>query len=265
MAGSVFARVLRDQRWSLVGWSAVLGLPAVANVAVFPSIQGMSELTDFIRSLPPVIQAMIGDPEALTEPEGFLRLKFLSSWLPYLLSLFAILQASAAIAGERERGTIDLLLAQPIERWRVVTEKFAALGASLVLLCAVVATALVASATIVGVEVDRGWLVLSTFNTIPLVLVFGAGTLLASCNLRRARPALIAGVLALASTVFLETLAPIAGALRPLRPLSPLHHFDRSLPLGGELAPGPVLVLIALAAALLAASVWTFQRRDLSS
>ena len=61
--------------------------------------------------------------------------------------------------------------------------------------------------------VDRGWLVLSTFNTIPLVLVFGAGTLLASCNLRRARPALVAGALALATALARDRMGLAMGSI----------------------------------------------------
>ena len=265
MAGSVFLRTLRDLRLSVLCWSTLLALSSIANVAAFPAIQDLPELTDFIKKLPRVIQAMIGDPEALTGPKGFLRLKLFSSWLLHLLSLFAILFASSAIAGERERGTLDLLLAQPVQRWRVVIEKFAALFVALLMTCAVVAAGLVAAAGAFNVDVDRGWLVLSTFNTVPLALVFGAATLLASCNLRRARPALIAGALLLAGSVFVQTLSPLATSLRFLRPLTPLYYHDLSLPLDGELVLGHVALLFAFAAGLLVAAGWTFQRRDLTS
>jgi ABC-2 type transport system permease protein len=265
MSGSVFRRTLRDLCPAIAGWGALLALTSMGNVAAYPAIQDLPELIALIEKLPRVIQAMIGDPEALTGPEGFLRLKLFSSWLLYLLALFAILQASPLIAGERERGTLDLLLAQPIARRRVVLEKFAALALALLVICALVAAGLVAAARLCDVEVDRGWLVLSTFNTAPLALVFGAATLLASCNLRRARPALITGAALLAGSIFVQTLAPLSAALRSLRSLTPLRAHDLSQPLNGDLAPGYVVLQLALAAVLLAAAAWTFERRDLTS
>ena len=49
--------------------------------------------------------------------------------VPLLLLIAAIGAGARATAGEEERGTLDLLLANPISRRRLVLEKLAALAA----------------------------------------------------------------------------------------------------------------------------------------
>lgn len=64
--------------------------------------------------------------DELTEwmPEVLLR----AFVVPLVLLAYAIVEGTGAIVGEEERGTLDLLLSNPLTRRRVVVEKFAADG-----------------------------------------------------------------------------------------------------------------------------------------
>ncbi|MEM7308459.1 MAG: ABC transporter permease subunit [Planctomycetota bacterium] len=261
----MFRKTLRDLRGQVFGWGLGLAVPSVAMILFFPYVRDLSELEDLLRALPPAIQQMVGDPAALTGLEGFLRLKLYSSVLPLFLGAFVVMAAASAIAGERERGTIDLLLAQPVRRWRVVVEKFAALSVAVAVVCAFVAGGLVVGASLADVEADRGWIVLATFNAVPLGMVLGGIAFVASCCLSRARPVLVIGGVVIAWSLLLETLVPMVDTLRPWRPLSPLYPYAESLPLAGGVQPGYVVLQLAFAAVLVAAAAWIFERKDLVS
>src|SRR6266511_3108146 len=75
-----------------------------------------------------------------------------------LVSVFAVGFASGAVAGERERGTLEVLLSRPLSRRRVyATLLFAALGFVALVLTALLLGALV-SASVVGAisEIELG-------------------------------------------------------------------------------------------------------------
>src|SRR3712207_6870721 len=55
----------------------------------------------------------------------------LSFLVPLALAFFPILASAGAIAGAEERGTMDVLLSNPIPRWQLVAGSFAATGLSL--------------------------------------------------------------------------------------------------------------------------------------
>ena len=48
----------------------------------------------------------------------------LSSLGVYLLPLLALMLSFDAVVGESERGTLNLLLAYPVDRWQVILGKF---------------------------------------------------------------------------------------------------------------------------------------------
>jgi len=153
MTGSVFLKTLRDMRESVLVWSLGLAALGAANVLLFPAFVRMPGLVAFLDNLPPAIKAMVGDVRAMATPEGFLRVKLFEP-LPLLLAIFGVPHGARLIAGEIEDRSVDLLMAQPIRRWRVVAEKFLAVACALVVLAAALAAAVVACAPRAAAE-DR--------------------------------------------------------------------------------------------------------------
>ena len=68
-----------------------------------------------------MIEKLIGG-DRLTIGQGLdsLTIGYVHPLLLTILSVWAIGRASGAIAGEIDRGTMELLLAQPLARWRVL-------------------------------------------------------------------------------------------------------------------------------------------------
>jgi ABC-2 type transport system permease protein len=68
-----------------------------------------------------IIQVLLGgDSLAIDRPADVLAIGYLHPLVIAVLCIWAIGRSAAAIAGEIDRGTMELLLAQPLARWRVI-------------------------------------------------------------------------------------------------------------------------------------------------
>lgn len=101
-----------------------LGVTGVL-LACFPLLMSAAVTTinvegimgEFRRSLPPMVQELIGEEMALTmTSRGMLLFAWNHPFVQAMLAAVMLLLASRAIAGEIESGTMELLLSQPISR-----------------------------------------------------------------------------------------------------------------------------------------------------
>ena len=90
----------------------------------------------------------------IASPAGYLNSQVYALMAPLVLLIFAIGAGAGAVAGEEERGTLDLLLAHPLRRRDYVVQRFLALAA-LVSALTVVLLATVALGSCAGRPRDR--------------------------------------------------------------------------------------------------------------
>jgi ABC-2 type transport system permease protein len=200
----------------------------------------------------------------LTSPEGYLNSQLYSLLVPILFLIFTIGRGSGAIAGEEERGTLDILLSNPTMRVQVLIQKFAAI----VVATSVLAFVLWLSVVIGGVLVDMNlslWRTAQvTLSAVLLGVVFGAlALMLDSAFGKRSLSTGIAGALAIA-TYFMYAFAPLVEGLEPVEKVFPYYYYIGADPLTNGLNLAHAAVLIGITAALLAAAIVTFERRDLA-
>src|SRR5512143_3928530 len=121
---NVLAKTLRDLRWPTF-WTG-LGMAILSGyfMWIYPTFAKTMDLQGMLDKFPDALKALIGAQLIdVSTPTGFLNMELFPLMLPLVLGGFAIALASGATAGEEARGTIDVLLSEPVERWRVVTEK----------------------------------------------------------------------------------------------------------------------------------------------
>jgi ABC-2 type transport system permease protein len=264
MRGSVYLKTLTDLRGTIIAGSLGVAFIGAVNVLLFPTIQNMEGLVRFLEGLPPVFKAMIGDVSAMARLEGFLHVKLFDP-LPLLLVIFGIAHAAQLLAGELEHKHVDLLLARPVRRWRVVLAKYLAVASGLVVLAVVMAATVVACARVIEAEVAARYLILATLNALPLTLLFTALALLgSSLAAHPRRPAFAAAAVVVLSYV-LETLRLVSPALAGWRPVSLFAYHKAGFPLIGTPDPGAVAVLLGFTALLVAGACLIWERRDLAS
>lgn len=264
MLRSLFLKTIRDLRGQILGWGLGTGLLGLFIIALYPAFSDQMEMyTEMFQAYPPAFSAFFGDLANLAEWSGWLSVEFFS-WVAPILAIFAVAAGTGLIAGEEERRTLDLLLSQPIRRWRVVAEKAAALAVALVLVCLLAATCLVLSAVAIGQTDGLGRLVLTTMDIVPITLACGTLALMSSVVFRSRRLATSLSVAVAIGSWFVDSLGKVVDVLEPYRFLALFHYYNGGTILtgGGELARAGVL--LGLSAMFVAVSLVAFQRRDVS-
>ncbi|MGD0382198.1 MAG: ABC transporter permease subunit [Thermoguttaceae bacterium] len=269
MLRNVFLKTLYDMRGSIIAWALGLAFLAVLVVGLFHSVRrdkSLENLDAIVQHMAPGTRAIVAGENlpSVTSFEGFSRMEFLS-YLPLLLAIFTIVEGSGTIGLEEERRTIDLLMAQPIRRWRVVVEKSAALVVATYAIAASAGFGLVATTRLVSVETPWYRMMLATANAVPPALVVGALSMLGSCALRRRRNAIIAGSTFLVASYFLNVLGQIAEPIKPWRKLSIFCTYCASLPLTGEMITKNTVWLLAATIILFAIAMFAFERKELAA
>lgn len=264
MLRSVFLKTLRDHRRSMVLWSVGLAFLAILMMAFYPSIQGMEGLDELLAQYPEDLMALIGatDMASLTTPAGYLNAELFGFMLPILFVVFAIGQGSAAIAGEERTGTMELLLAQPISRGRLVLEKFASMVVSTVGLALVGWLALVAGKVAIDMDISVVRLAEGIVSVTLLGLAFGAAALAIGSITGSRGLSTGAAAAAAVGTYVLHALGLIVDFMEPARWLSPFYYYSANTPLANGLSPAHVAALSAVVLVCLAVAYFGFQRRD---
>jgi len=123
---SITLRELKDKKWSLIAYSLGSLLMLWLYVATFRSSQSTSQqLLDLVKSYPKALVEAIGlTSNSLNSIEIYLNAKNFSLMWPLLAIILGLSRAAGQIAGEIQSGTMGLLLALPLERWRIFVAKY---------------------------------------------------------------------------------------------------------------------------------------------
>jgi ABC-2 type transport system permease protein len=260
---SVYERTLHDDRRGLIGWSIGMVATVAYLLAVFPSIRGNEDFKNMLESYPEALRQMFALRDMTTGP-GYLQAEAFSFMIPLMLLIAAVLHGSDATAGEEDRGTIDLLLAAPVLRSRVVFEKFAAAVTGLTIVTGALLAALLVGGPLVELDVAVDRLVAVCVASWLLAVDFAAfALLLGAATGRRGLARGVAAALAVASYL-VSSLAELVTELKVLRPLSLWYHSLGTEPLFTGVSWGHNAVLMAVAVLLVWLATVAFDRRDLA-
>jgi ABC-2 type transport system permease protein len=267
MLRNIFLKTLRDTRRALVWWSLGLVGMAALMIAVYPTVRDNPDLNKMVKDYPEALKVFIafgGDLDYVSGA-GYLGSELFSFMVPLLLLVAAIGAGARAIAGEEERGTLDLLLANPISRRRLVLDKLAALAIEVAILALVLWLSLLVGVEIVGMNVSASHLASATASAALLAFAFGAIALLVGAATGRRAVAIGVTAACAVAAYLVNSLAVLVDFLEPIRKASPFYHYVASDPLRHGLGIGNAgfLIVLALVAAILTALA--FDRRDLAA
>lgn len=257
MFRSIWSKSLRDYRVAILGWGIGLGLLMLVGF-----ILATPDIIATYASIAPLLR-FLGDGYALQTPEGYVTFRYLGMIVPLMLSLWPILAGARLVRGEEDRGTLDVLLATPQTRTRVLLEKIAALFLALLLIALLFTLCTIAGeASIHHVDAIRA--LLTALNLSLLAFFFGMVSLLLSqFTVRGGIAAGGAGGLLLLALAFNATGNEIQGSW--VQYLSPFYYYNLNRPLIASFhdQPGAALLLVALSALCIVGSLILFVRRDI--
>jgi ABC-2 type transport system permease protein len=217
-------------------------------------------------------KATAGYPEALkkafnlhdlTTIQAFLDVEMFSLIIPLALAFFAIRSAMRMTVTAEERGWLDIVLAAPVSRFRLVAGSFAATMCSLWLVLGVIAIATELTGVIAGAVVPVGYMLTGIASVWALSVFFGGVAVLASGLLHASTAVTATATGALVGMYVIDLIGKIAPSLGGVRWASAFRYYGSALQNGLDVAGFIGLTLAGLACAAIGALL--FDRRDIVS
>lgn len=260
-----FRHLWRANRWRLAIVAVALAFWGALLPIVFDAFGAQFEALLDSGIVPPQFSQFGG--ASIFSLAGSVSLGFIHPIAVGLVMVYAVGFAGAAIAGERQRGTLEVLLARPLSRRRLYVT---ALAASLLFVgIAVLAQTLgvLTGASIVGraAELGAGNLPLLWLNATLLFGAFAAISLAASISFDRLTPALGVSLAVVLVSYFLDVIGELWPDAAFLQPYSLFHYLDAPAVLSGLPAAPDFLVLLGVIAAAVGYALVIFPRRDLAA
>lgn len=268
MLHSVLGKTLFDYRRSIIWWS--LGFLAMSAyiIVLFPSVRDNPAMQALANSKLEIMKALIGNVD-FGSPVGYMTGGLFSLTLPMLFMFFTIPAGANAISGEEAHKTMDLLLANPVSRRRVVLEKFGAMALLTLLLGVVTWLAMIIGGPQVNLltgGLSAATLAAGLFSAVLLGLFFGTLALAigAMTGSRGMALGITAGVAV--ANYLVKSMAANVGAMNSLQKALPMYYFlsDDYNPLSEGLNLGYAAVLLIGIIVLLGVALFTFERRDVA-
>ena len=259
-------QALRAARRTLAIWAAAFAGLIALYAVIWPSVRGNTSWRNLFDTLPPTYRALFTASGTidLSTAGGYLGVELMGFMGPALIAVYAITAGSAAIAGEEDRGGLEVTLSAPVSRVQLFGQRFTALLTGIAALMLTTAAALWIFSAVLGMRLGLG----AIASAAAALGIFGlfAGAVAIAVGAATGSPAAARGVAALVvvASYLINALAQVTSALRPARPISPYY-----LVLGNDpMAHGLRLVgagsVLAAVAAIAAAGGILFARRDLS-
>ena len=256
-------RSLLDERWIVLWFGLGLAVYGLFVASFWPTFkQNVAAYAQFISAFPePLIRAFgISDFSRFT---GFIGTEYLNFMWPLIACVFVIMAGSATVAGEVDRGTVELWLSVPQSRWRLLAAKHAAILAGIAILAAVTAAAVALAARVSDETLAVGGLLaMGIVQASFCIAVAGYSVFFSALVSSRGAAAGLAASVTLASYLagVVSAFSSDVDWLRYVA-LTSAFHPQQAL-VDGHVEAGEVAVLLVLGLTGSLGALVAFQRRD---
>jgi ABC-2 type transport system permease protein len=253
---SIYARSLATIAMPAFWWT--LGIAGFASWFIVVVQQLGSQLfsmTQGSAAIKTILQS--GGGSVANFNASFLSAMFV--FMPLLLMAFAVTQVNRW-ANDEDQGRLELVLATPQSRRRVILGRFAALATATIVISLITLAACAVAAAVSGLQLDFGKLAAASLGMIPMGLLIAAVGFLAAGWLRTAADTGLLSFL-LAIWFFLSFIGPDLKWPDATLRLSPFYYYGSPLLQG--ISAANVLGLLVVGALALAAATLRFSRKDI--
>jgi ABC-2 type transport system permease protein len=265
MNGVLFGHLWRSQRTKLLIASVAMAAWNVFLPVIYQAFgQQMKTLID--SGIIPKQFTNFGGGDVFSLA-GSIALGYIHPIAIILVSIFAIGFATTAVAGERQRGTLEVVLARPVSRRTVYVTELAAVLVFVGIILAAASIGTVIGATLSGVldELAVARLPLLWLNGLFLWGTFAAIGLAASVSFDRLSPAIGVTLAIVIVSYFLEILGSLWPDAKGLQPYSLFHYLRSQDVLNGTTDPSAFALLGIIFAMAVGIALVVFPRRDLAA
>lgn len=261
----LFLHELRIRRMAIIGLGIGLAIFAGYIIVLYPQFAEPMEQFNLEEI---TLYQVLGDFGDMASFKGFVTAEVFT-FLPLLLAIYAMVNATGTLAGEEDEGTLEPLLALPLHRWQVVLAKALALAFALILVLLIVVLAMVLAMNTLGEDVNTGGinsadLTLAAFGVWPLLLFFAMLSLFLGAFMPSRRHALITATIILVVSYFGNNLAGLVSWLEDIQFLFAFKYYDPQFILTDGLAVKNTLILFGISLGFLLLALISFQRRNVT-
>ena len=262
---AIFLKVLKDRKYILLAYLiAAVGFLWM-YVGMFPGIKEQSAtMMKLLESYPQtMLKAFNIESLDFTHLENFVAMEQFSFVWPLLLIFLLVSLAGAAIANEVEKGTIEILLSQPISRLKIFFGKYLAGIFSLIVFTIISIFAVAPIAAIYHIDYQ-----FANFATIAILgfifglAIFSLSVLFSAIFSDKGKVYFLTGGLLVLMYV-LNIVASLKESLTDLKYLSFFYYFNSSKTLvHNEIDQWAYVVFLGVAVVTTFLAILIFKKRD---
>ncbi|MFC1944718.1 ABC transporter permease subunit [Chloroflexota bacterium] len=267
---TLFLYSLKSSRGGIIVWCLFLFLYALLMVYLFQQLQDIADtLAEYVDKMGTMVEIFAGEVGSILNPDGslslgkWMSLEFLALW-PLLMSVYAVFHAGGIAAREVERGTMDMLLSQPLQRRHIVISKFLVFPLAIIAVAVASIIGVLIGMAIIGNYSDIGGACLAFFPALLIALAVASYSLLFSCIFLDPRKVMLVAGSLTGLFYILNILARSVGPLKWLGNLSLFHYYEPAS-IASELSLNWLGIGIYMSIIIISftASIYVFQRRDM--
>ncbi len=259
---TVFLHELRINRLALTVWTGVISFMLGICVIIYPEMASqMTEMTDMFSEMGAFTAAFGMDKINFGEFTGYFVVEC-GNTLGLGGAIFAAILGVSALAKEERDKTAEFLLAHPVTRRRVISEKLLAVGAQIMIMNVTVMAVTLLAMVAIGEFVAFGTFVLMFLAYTLMQLEIAAITFGISAFVKRGALGIGIGVAFL--SYFLNILSNITEAAEALKFITPFGYTD-----GGSIIADNTLAFkyVATGAVIAAAGIflayYKYEKKDI--
>ena len=224
------------------------------------------EIDSMAKNAPAAMEAVWGgNLEFASTPEGWLGLELYGLILPIVLCIIGVAAGASMIGSEEDSGTLELLLASPIGRTSLISQKFAAASLQIFIVAIIVWVGISIGTFIFNFDVSLANVFSATIMAFLIGLITCSVTLLVQSITGNKSVAISAGAVFIAANYVADILSKLIDSLTWLKWLSSFHYYSGSeVLLNGVHFPYFFGMLIACTVIFLLA-IKEFKQRDTGS
>ena len=260
---TLFFHELRQNRLSLIIWSAALSFMLGVCIIIYPEMSSqMGEISNMFADMGAFTDAFGMDQLNFGEFMGYFGVEC-GNTLGLGGAIFAAIVGVSALAKEEKNRTAELLLTHPISRTKIITGKLLSAFAQVIILNAAVVAVTSLCILIIGVEADAAKLALVFLAYLIMQLQIVAVTFGMSAFLNDG--ALGAGLGFAFGVYFLNIGSNLTDELEFLKFITPFSYADGAhiIP-NGSIEIKYLIVGLVLSACGIAAAYLKYTRKDIA-
>ncbi|HET9174638.1 MAG TPA: ABC transporter permease subunit [Candidatus Saccharimonadales bacterium] len=260
---------ISQRKTAIIWWSiGSLAMVALLLLAYPPLKHQAAQFNAAINQLPNGLRQLKSGGGAridIADPVDYLNANLYYISLPILFIILSITRGSAVLGRDEQDRTLELLLARPVSRGRLLAGKALAVAIETLLVAIVATLVSVVLANAVGLHLASMRLVAIGVYTWLFCLSFGAiAFTLTAVGRFTKRASTAVAVLISFGGYLIASLSGLSSALKTVANFVPYHYFTPDSILRGKAAVGLSLYIMGIAVVSIIASYLGFRSRDIS-